>query len=153
MLASALFWVRIIQQSEDKIRKKVANAEPEDILKEGLKLNKENTGDIVKYVARIADRKGAEYINILEMKNRLVITDYFVIIGAKNIKLTTALEDEIKFRLKQYDFSPLYTAGLTEGNWILVDYNDFVVHIFSEEFRQYYDLERLWKDSKIIDWK
>ena len=144
---------RIILQSEGNIRKKVLGTEPEDILREGLKLNNENIADIVKYAARIADRKGADYLNILEMKNRLVITDYFVIIGAKNIKLTAAIEDEITFRLRQFGFKPLRTAGLSEGNWILMDYNDFVVHIFSEEYRQYYDLERLWKDSKIIEWK
>ncbi|HEY5501123.1 MAG TPA: ribosome silencing factor [Candidatus Humimicrobiaceae bacterium] len=144
---------RITLQSEGNIRKKVAGNEPEDILREGLKLNNENIADIVKYAARIADRKGADYLNILEMKNRLVITDYFVIIGAKNIKLTIAIEDEIIFRLRQFGFKPLRTAGLSEGNWILMDFNDFVVHIFSEEYRQYYDLERLWKDSKIIEWK
>ena len=144
---------RITLQSEGNIRKKVAGNEPEDILREGLKLNNENIADIVRYAARIADRKGADYLNILEMKNRLVITDYFVIIGAKNIKLTMAIEDEIIFRLRQFGFKPLRTAGLSEGNWILMDFNDFVVHIFSEEYRQYYDLERLWKDSKIIEWK
>ena len=149
-----LFWVRIILQSEGKIRKTTADIkQEEDNLKKGLKLNKDNIEDIVKYVARIADKKGAQYINILEMKNRLIITDYFIIIGAKNIKLTTAIEDEIKFRLKQYSILPLHIAGLSDGNWILIDFNDFVVHIFSEEFRQYYDLERLWKDSKVISWK
>jgi ribosome-associated protein len=153
MLLSVLFWVKIILQSEGKIRKIAADIKQEDNLKKGLKLNKDNIEDIVKYVARIADKKGAQYINILEMKNRLIITDYFIIIGAKNIKLTTAIEDEIKFRLKQYDISPLHMAGLTDGNWILIDFNDFVVHIFSEEFRQYYDLERLWKDSKVISWR
>ena len=147
------YLARILLQSEGNIRKKVAGNEPEDILREGLKLNNENIADIVKYAARIADRKGADYLNILEMKNRLVITDYFVIIGAKNIKLTVAIEDEIIFRLRQFGFMPLHTAGLSEGNWILIDFNDFVVHIFSEEYRQYYDLERLWKDSKIIEWK
>jgi ribosome-associated protein len=147
------YLARILLQSEDNIRKKVASQEPEDALREGLKLSNENITDIVKYAARIADRKGADYTNILEMKNRLVITDYFVIIGAKNIKLTAAIEDEITFRLRQYGFTPLHTAGLPEGNWILIDFNDFVIHIFSEEYRQYYDLERLWKDSKIIEWK
>jgi ribosome-associated protein len=144
---------RTILQSEGNIRKKVVGSEPEDILREGLKLNNENITDIVKYAARIADRKGADYLNILEMKNRLVITDYFVIIGAKNTRLTVAIEDEIIFRLRKLGFKPLRTAGLSEGNWILLDFNDFVIHIFSEEYRQYYDLERLWKDSKIIDWK
>ena len=107
----------------------------------------------MKYAARIADRKGADYLSILEMKNRLVITDYFVIIGARNIKLTVAIEDEIIFRLGRYGFKPLHTSGLSEGDWILIDFDDFVIHIFSEEYRQYYDLDRLWKDSKIIEWK
>jgi len=147
------YLARILLQSEDNIRKKVVSGEPEDTLREGLELNNENISDIVKYAARIADRKGADYVNILEMKNRLVITDYFVIIGAKNIKLTVAIEDEIIFRLKQFGFMPLHTAGLSEGNWILIDFIDFVIHVFSEEYRQYYDLERLWKDSKIIEWK
>ena len=137
----------------NNIRKKATNQEPEDALKEGLNLNDENIADIVKYAARIADRKGADYVNILEMKNRLIITDYFVIIGAKNTRLTDAIEDEIIFRLKPYGFKPIHTAGLSEANWILIDYNDFVIHIFSEEFRQYYDLERLWKDSKTVEWK
>lgn len=144
---------RILPQSEEQYKKKATNQEPEDALKEGLNLNDENISDIVKYAARIADRKGADYVNILEMKNRLVITDYFVIIGAKNIRLTVAIEDEIIFRLKPYGFKPIHTAGLSDANWILIDYNDFVIHIFSEEFRQYYDLERLWKDSKTIEWK
>jgi len=147
------YLARILLQSEDNIRKKVVSGEPEDTLREGLELNNDNIPDIVKYAARIADRKGADYLNILEMKNRLVITDYFVIIGAKNIKLTVAIEDEIIFRLKQFGFMPLHTAGLSEGNWILIDFIDFVIHVFSEEYRQYYDLERLWKDSKIIEWK
>jgi len=147
------YLARILLQSEDNIRKKVVSGEPEDTLREGLELNNDNIPDIVKYAAIIADRKGADYLNILEMKNRLVITDYFVIIGAKNIKLTVAIEDEIIFRLKQFGFMPLHTAGLSEGNWILIDFIDFVIHVFSEEYRQYYYLERLWKDSKIIEWK
>lgn len=144
---------RIILQSEDNIRKKETGLEPEDNLKEGLKLSEENIEDIVRYAARIADLKGADYVNILDMKNRLIITDYFVIIGAKNIKLTAAIEDELAFRLKQFGFKSLHTAGLSEGNWILMDFYDFVIHIFSEEYRQYYDLERLWKDSKVLEWK
>ncbi len=137
----------------NSIRKKVVNPEPKEALEEGLNLHKENISDIVKYAARIADRKGADYVNILEMKNRLIVTDYFVIIGAKNIRLTVAIEDEIVFRLKQYGLKPIHIAGLSEGNWILIDFNDFVIHVFFFFFMHYYDLERLWKDSEIIEWK
>jgi ribosome-associated protein len=122
-------------------------------LTDGLKLDKKNTKDMVKLAARIADSKGADYINILEMKKRLIITDYFLIIGTKNTRLSTNLNDEIKLRLKTLGLIPINTTGSAEANWILIDYNDFVIHIFTEEFRQYYDLERLWKDSKNINWK
>ena len=120
---------------------------------EGLKPDKGNIVDVVKYIARLADFKGADYIKILEMKNRLIITDFFIIISAKNIRLTSSLEDEIKTDLKSLGFLPLNAPGITDANWILMDYDDFVVHIFTEEFRHFYDLERLWKDSKIIEWK
>ncbi|MDD3520203.1 MAG: ribosome silencing factor [Actinomycetota bacterium] len=144
---------KTILRSEVKIRHKEEIKELENNLSQDLKLDKENTTDIVKYVARLADLKGADYVNILEMKSRLIITDFFIIIGAKNTRLTASLEDEIKARLKPLGISPLHTSGTTDANWILVDYDDFVIHIFTEEFRQFYDLERLWKDSKIVEWE
>lgn len=107
----------------------------------------------VKTVARIADEKKADYIKILDMRSRLIITDYFIIISAKNTRLTRRIEEEICIHLKNNNRYPINVSGLAEGNWILVDYDDFVVHIFTEEFMGYYKLERLWKDSKEIKWK
>ena len=107
---------------------------------------------MVKKAARIADEKKADYIKILDMRSRLIITDYFIIISAKNTRLTRRIEEEICIHLKNNKLYPINISGLAEGNWILVDYDDFVIHIFTDEFRQYYDLERLWKDSKIIKW-
>lgn len=144
---------KTILQSEVKIRHKEEIKELENSITQDLKLDKENITDIVRYVARLADFKGADYVNILEMKSRLIITDFFIIIGAKNTRLTASLEDEIKVSLKPLGLSPLHTSGTTDANWILIDYDEFVIHIFTEEFRQFYDLERLWKDSKTIEWK
>lgn len=107
---------------------------------------------IVKKAARIADEKKADYIKILDMRSRLIITDYFVIISAKNTRLTRRIEEEICVHLKNHGRYPINISGLSEGNWILVDYDDFVVHIFTNEFREYYRLERLWKDSKEVKW-
>jgi ribosome-associated protein len=81
---------------------------------------------------------------------RLVITDYFLIISAGNSRHTRRIAEEIGQGLAKHKVKPLNISGLTEGNWILMDYDDFVVHIFTEEYRGYYDLERLWRDSKII---
>ncbi len=140
-------------QSEVKIRHSEELKKFENDSDADLKPDSEDIEDIVRYVARLADLKGADYVKILEMKNRLIITDYFIIIGAKNTRLTTSLENEIKSKLKLSGITPLNTSGITDANWILIDFDDFVVHIFTEELRQFYDLERLWRDSKIIEWK
>lgn len=107
----------------------------------------------VKTVARIADDKKAGYIKILDMRSRLIITDYFIIISAKNTRLTRRIEEEISTHLKRTGKYSLNVNGVAEGNWILIDYDDFVVHIFTDEYKEFYDLERLWKDSKEIKWE
>ncbi len=123
---------------ESGARKKIEN----NLLKNGI--------DAVKRVASIADEKNAEYIKILNVGPRFVITDYFVIISAKNSRLTKRISEDISLNLKKSGLIPLNIDGFSEGNWILMDYDDFVVHIFTEEYRLYYDLERLWRDSKVI---
>jgi len=105
--------------------------------------------EAVKFVAKIADDKKADYIRIIEVGPRLVITDYFILISVSNTRLSSSIAEEIGKTLKQYGLYPLNVNGKPEGNWILMDYDEFVVHIFTDEYRQYYDLERLWRDSKI----
>ena len=104
----------------------------------------------MKFAARIADERKADYIKILDVSSRLVITDYFIIIGAKNSKLTKRIEEEIELNLKKHGLYAISIDGANEGNWILMDYDEFVIHIFTDEYRLYYDLERLWRDSKLI---
>lgn len=111
-----------------------------------------NTIEAVKTAARIADEKKADYIKILDMRSRLAITDYFLIISARNTRLTRRIEEEIRLNLKNKGKYPLNVSGQSEGNWILIDYDDFVIHIFTEELREYYQLEKLWRDSKEIKW-
>jgi ribosome-associated protein len=106
----------------------------------------------VKLAARVADEKQADHISILDMRQRLIITDYFLIISAKNTRLTSRIYEDINKALKEKQIRPVAVSGLQEGSWILADYDDFVVHIFTNEVAQYYELERLWKDSKVIDW-
>ncbi|OFW62620.1 MAG: ribosome silencing factor [Actinobacteria bacterium RBG_19FT_COMBO_36_27] len=106
----------------------------------------------IKAVAKIADEKKADYIKILDMRSRLIITDYFIIISAKNTRLTRKIQEEIGIYLKSKNFKAINISGLAEGRWILIDYNDFVVHIFTNELREYYELERLWRDSREVEW-
>ena len=117
------------------------------------KTRSESILNAVRTAAKIADDKKADYVKILDMRSRLIITDYFIIISAKNTRLTRRIEEEICFNLKKEKLYPKNITGANEGNWVLVDYDDFVIHVFTEEFRQFYDLERLWKDSEEIKWK
>jgi ribosome-associated protein len=117
-----------------------------------IKYKSEDAIEAVKTAARIADEKKADYIKILDMRSRLAITDYFLIISARNTRLTRRIEEEIRLNLKNSGRYPLNVSGQSEGNWILIDYDDFVIHIFTEQLREYYQLEKLWRDSKEIKW-
>jgi ribosome-associated protein len=114
------------------------------------KLIFKDSSEAAKFVAKVADERKADYIKILNVGPRLAITDYFVIIGAGNTRLTKRIAEDIQANLKKYNIYAMHIEGATEGNWILIDFDDFVVHIFTDEYRQYYDIERLWRDSKVI---
>lgn len=99
-----------------------------------------------------ADSKKAESLAILQMdKNTGAFTDYFIICSGTNPKQIQAIADEVELKLK-YDNGVYANSveGYKTAEWILMDYVDFVVHIFSEASRKFYDLERLWKSAKQI---
>ena len=94
------------------------------------------------------DKKG-EDVSILEMdKNSSAFTDYFVICSGKNPRQIQAIADEVELRLKREGFPANQVEGYNQADWVLLDYVDFVVHIFSEAARKFYDLERLWKSAR-----
>lgn len=94
------------------------------------------------------DKKGEE-ISILEMeKGSGVFTDYFVLCSGTNPRQIQAIADEVELRLKSTGLRPTHVEGYKQAEWVLIDYMDFVVHVFSEKARKFYDLERLWKSAK-----
>src|SRR6202789_2411566 len=96
--------------------------------------------------------KKAEEISILEMeKGSGAFTDYFVLCSGTNPRQVQAIADEVELRLKSTGVGPAHVEGYRQGEWILVDYVDFVVHVFSEKARKFYDLERLWKTAKRLE--
>jgi len=96
--------------------------------------------------------KKAEEISILEMeKGSGAFTDYFVLCSGTNPRQVQAIADEVELRLKAANVRPAHVEGYRQGEWILVDYVDFVVHVFSEKARKFYDLERLWKTAKRLE--
>jgi len=96
------------------------------------------------------DKKGEE-ISILEMdKSSSAFTDYFIICTGKNPRQNQAIADEVELRLKREGTRANQVEGYQQADWILIDYFDFVVHVFSEASRKFYDLERLWKSARKI---
>lgn len=98
-----------------------------------------------------AQEKKAENIAILELdKSSSGFTDFFVICTGSNPRQLQAISDEVDQQLSLIGQEPAHVEGYNQAEWILLDYVDFVVHIFSENARRFYDLERLWKSAKHI---
>jgi ribosome-associated protein len=96
--------------------------------------------------------KKAEELTILEMeKGSGAFTDYFVLCSGTNPRQVQAIADEVELRLKSAGLRPTHVEGYRQAEWVLVDYVDFVVHVFSEKARRFYDLERLWKSATRLE--
>ena len=96
--------------------------------------------------------KKAEELSILEMeKGSGAFTDYFVLCSGTNPRQVQAIADEVELRLKGAGIRPNNVEGYKQAEWVLIDYVDFVVHVFSEKARRFYDLERLWKSAKRLE--
>ncbi|MEA2520651.1 MAG: ribosome-associated protein [Actinomycetota bacterium] len=103
--------------------------------------------------ARAAADKQSTDIVVLDVHDIIVITDYFVICSAGTQRQVRAVIDAIEASLKELGVKPLRREGEPEAGWWLLDYVDVVVHVFGEEEREYYDLERLWKDADRVNWE
>ena len=98
----------------------------------------------------LEDRK-AEDIRVIDITDVSVIADYFIIASGKNALQVQALSDSVEEALGKAGFEPRHIEGYRSANWILMDYNDIIIHIFSEDQRIFYDLERIWRDGKVMD--
>ena len=96
--------------------------------------------------------KKAEQIAVLELEPESgAFTDYFVVCSGTNPRQVQAISDEVEERLDKAGMRPAHVEGYKQAEWVLLDYVDFVVHVFSEKARSYYDLERLWKSAKRLE--
>ena len=104
--------------------------------------------------ARAASAKGGDQTVIVEVGGVLAITDAFVITSGRNTRQVKTIAEEVEARLKaDGGISPLRVEGLGDSQWVLLDYGDLVVHVFLDETREYYDLERLWSDAPRLAWE
>jgi ribosome-associated protein len=103
-------------------------------------------------IAGLAQEKLAEDVVILDLRPVTVYTDFFVLCSGRNPRQTKAIVDEVRERLKQqYKLRPRSVEGQRQGDWILVDYLDVVLHVFTPETRGYYGLEELWGDMPSVE--
>jgi ribosome-associated protein len=100
--------------------------------------------------ARAAEAKKAKDLLILDLREITSFTEFFVICTAANKRQAQSIADEIGMQLKRMGELPVSAEGYDTAEWILLDYGDFLVHIFSEAARSYYELERLWRGAKIV---
>jgi ribosome-associated protein len=103
-------------------------------------------------IAALTQEKLAENVVILDMRPVCDFTDYFVIASGRNARQTAAIWDEVHGRMKQEErLLPRAVDGTQEGTWILADYLDVVLHVFTPESREYYKLEELWGDVPEVE--
>lgn len=101
---------------------------------------------------KAAESKQAKDICVLDLREVTSFADYFVLLSGTNIRQIQAIADEIHLQLKKLGEYPASIEGYANAEWVLMDYGDYLIHIFSEKARVYYDLERLWRDAKRMKW-
>ena len=100
--------------------------------------------------ARLLDSKKATRVKVLRVTDVTVMADYFVIASGTSSTHVKSLAEEVELRLKEAGEAPLRTEGFHTNNWFLLDYGSVIVHVFSPEAREFYDLEHLWADGEDV---
>ncbi|MGE5647771.1 MAG: ribosome silencing factor [Acidobacteriota bacterium] len=100
--------------------------------------------------ARAAESKKAIDVRVLDLRGVSSFTDFFVICSGSNTRQIQAIADEVALELKKAGQTGIGIEGYETAEWVLADYGDFIVHVFSEKARRFYDLERLWRQAKEV---
>jgi len=111
------------------------------------KIDKRNLPAALKAAVKAALDKQAEDIRVLDLRAVSSFTDYFIILHGNSGRQNAAIAEAIEFELKQARHRPLGVEGKSHGEWILIDYGFFIIHVFSRVARDYYALEKLWADA------
>jgi ribosome-associated protein len=109
--------------------------------------------DLARLAAQAAAAKQGQDITILDMGELISITDYFVIVSGTSEPHLSTIAEEVERALKPEEVRPVRREGESGARWLLLDFVDFVVHVFHEQEREYYRLENLWRDAPVVDWE
>lgn len=106
--------------------------------------------EMAKRAYKALEDKKAKDVRILDISEVSVLADYFLIASGSNRNQVQAMVDNVEEKLHEAGFSPKQVEGYNTANWVLLDYGDIIVHVFDEENRLFYDLERIWRDGALI---
>jgi ribosome-associated protein len=112
------------------------------------------SGDLARVFVAVdaAESKKGDDIVVLDVGDLLSITGWFVFVSASNTRQVRTIVDDVEHALREYDGSrPIGVEGRGDATWVLLDYGDFVVHVFLAATREYYDLDRLWSDAARVE--
>ncbi len=115
-------------------------------------LTKRSLPPEVKIAVKSAQAKKGEDVKVLKLSNLCSFTDFFVIMHGHSSRQNKSIYENIELELKKADHRPLSVEGAENAEWILMDYGDFIVHVFSKRAREYYSLEKLWGDAPKVDY-
>ncbi len=107
--------------------------------------------NLIKVVYNALDDKKGIDIKVLDISKISVMADYFIIASGANKNQVQALSDNVEEEMLKRGIHARQVEGYPSGNWILMDYGDFIVHVFNQDDRLFYDLERIWKDGELVE--
>lgn len=110
-----------------------------------------NSKEMAKLVCTALEEKKAEDIKVINIEEISVLADFFIIASGTNRNQVQAMADNVEEILGKEGVNPKQIEGYQTANWVLLDYGDVIVHVFDEENRLFYDLERIWRDGKSVE--
>lgn len=107
----------------------------------------DNPETLAKFIVSVLDSKKARDIKLLYVEKQTVIADYFVICTGTSRTQVRALTDEVEYKLSNYDVNPIHIEGADSGTWVLQDYGSVIIHVFTDDAREFYKLEKLYQNT------